>query len=185
MDHDTDIVANRVPVGMPMQGSSVEILDDTGQAAAGAIGEIAVAGETLASGYWQPNGQQIVPLEKRPFAVGDLGYQLADGRIFLTGRRDFILNLYGYRIDLDEIEKALSTVEGVSEAVGVSRMTSSGDTAIAVYYVPESGSVVPPERLRRAVAFIMPGPAVPVSFISLAALPRLPGGKVNRNLLAH
>jgi amino acid adenylation domain-containing protein len=185
MDHGTDIVAQRVPVGMPVRGISVKILDDTGHDVAGAIGEIAVAGETLASGYWDPHGRQIVPLEKPPFASGDLGYQLPDGRIFLTGRRDFIVKVSGYRIHLNEIEEALSAVAGVSEAVAVSHTTPGGDTTIAVYYVLTSGSVLPPERLRRTVAAILPGPAVPISFIPLPALPRLPGGKVNRHILPH
>jgi amino acid adenylation domain-containing protein len=185
MDHDTDIVANRIPVGMPVQGISVEILDDTGHAVVGAIGAIAADGETLVSGYWDPHRQQIVPLQKHPIVVGDLGYQLPDGRIFLTGRRDFIVKVHGHRIDLDAIEAALSAVEGVSEAVAVSRMTPSDDATIAVYYVPADGSILPQERLRRALASVLPGPAVPISFTSLPALPHLPGGKVNRNVLAH
>ena len=183
MDHDTDLVAHRVPVGTPVQGLSVQILDDTGRAVVGAIGEIAVAGATLASGYWDPHGQQIVPLEKPPFVTGDLGYQLADGRVFLTGRRDFIVKVSGYRIHLNEIEKALSAVVGVSEAVAVSHLTPGGDASIVVYYVLASGSVLPPERLRRTLASVLPGPAVPISFIPLPALPRLLGGKVNRNIL--
>jgi hypothetical protein len=185
MDHDTDLVGNRVPVGTPVQGLAVKVLDDAGHAVVGAIGEIAVAGATLASGYWDPHGRRIVPLEKPPFVIGDLGYQLADGRIFLTGRRDFIVKVSGYRIHLNEIEKALSAVAGVSEAVAVSHLTPGGDTGIVVYYVLASDGVLPPERLRRAVASVVPARAVPISFIPLAALPRLPGGKVNRNILPH
>jgi amino acid adenylation domain-containing protein len=185
MDHDTDIVANRVPAGMPVEGLSVEILDETGHTVPDALGEIAVYGETLAKGYWDPHARKIVPLAHHLFPTGDLGYRLPDGPIFLTGRRDFIVKISGHRINLDDIENTLSAVSGISEAVAVSQATPAGDTAIGVYYVAEEGAVSPQERLRREAAAILPGPAIPISFISLPALPRLPGGKINRNVLSQ
>ena len=185
MDHKTDIIANRIPVGMPVQGISVTILDDFGRAVIGAIGVIAVEGETLAYGYWNPNDRQIVPLQKYPFPVGDLGYRLSDGRIFLTGRRDFIVKVHGYRIHLSEIERALSSFAEVREAVAVSRATPAGDTVITTYYVPVSDHALPQEKLRQTLASALPSPAVPISFIPLRVLPRLPGGKINYNLLRY
>jgi acyl-coenzyme A synthetase/AMP-(fatty) acid ligase len=183
MDHTTALVANRMPVGVPGAGSTVEILDETGQAVRGAVGQIAIESGSLASGYWDPQSRRAVPLPTRPFATGDLGYQLPDGRIFLMGRRDSIVKISGYRINLAEIEKAVSSAAGVSEAVAVSQTRPGGDACIAVYYVPASGGEVLPDALRRAAAPALPSVAVPVSFVSLAALPRLPGGKVNRNVL--
>jgi amino acid adenylation domain-containing protein len=185
MDHDTDIVANRVPAGMPLEGLSVEVRDEKGHNVPDAVGEIAVYGETLAKGYWDSHDRRIIPLAHGLFPTGDLGYRLPDGPIFLTGRRDFIVKISGHRISLEELEKALSAVSGVSEAAAVSQPTPAGDTAIGVYYVAKAGAKSLQERLRREAAAILPGSAIPVSFISLPALPRLPAGKINRNVLSQ
>jgi acyl-coenzyme A synthetase/AMP-(fatty) acid ligase len=183
MTHGSEIVAERLPVGTPVRGISVTLVDDTGHAVVGAVGEIVVEGATVASGSWDADRRQIVRAEVRRCAVGDLGYQLPDGRIFLTGRRDFIVKVHGHRIHLNEIEKAVSAVDGVRDVVAVSHTTPGGDVALVVYYVPTDGVEVPSEQLRRTGASVLPGPAPSISFIPLPGLPRLPGGKVNRNLL--
>ncbi|TMH58427.1 MAG: amino acid adenylation domain-containing protein, partial [Betaproteobacteria bacterium] len=139
IDHDTRIVAGRVPAGAPVPGVEVTLRDERGDPATGAVGEIRVAGMMLASGYWDAGSGQVQPFDL-PIATGDLGYQLDDGRVFLVGRRDLIVNVHGYRIHLGEIERAVSRVPGVVEAVAAPRPTAQGDTTIAVYYVAEGES---------------------------------------------
>ena len=182
IDHDTRIVAGRVPAGAPVPGVEVTLRDERGDPATGAVGEIRVAGMMLASGYWDAGSGQVQPFDL-PIATGDLGYQLDDGRVFLVGRRDLIVNVHGYRIHLGEIERAVSRVPGVVEAVAAPRPTAQGDTTIAVYYVAEGESEPDEAELRQAVAAVIPRPAEPTAYVKLPALPRLPGGKVNRNSL--
>jgi len=185
MDHRTGVVARRIPVGWPVAGVAVQIRDDTGSQVANTVGEIAVAGNTLASGYWDPQRRTIIPLRTHALATGDLGYQLPDGRIFLTGRRDFIVKVRGYRIDLSEIEHALSRIPGVKEAVAVLSRTPGADAGIAAYYVTADGNPMSPEILHRAAAAVLPSLTVPIVFMPISVLPRLAGGKVNRSILSN
>jgi acyl carrier protein len=66
----------------------------------------------------------------------------------------------------------------------VPHVAPDGATTPVVYYVPAAGAAVAPDAVLRAVGFVLPGAAA-VSCIPLPALPRLPGGKVNRHLLPH
>ena len=113
------IIADRISVGWPVRGVTVELIAPHGSPATDAVGEITVAGDAVASGYWDSANRRLNPRPAGAFATGDLGYRLADGRIFLTGRRDFVVKLHGYRIDLREVERAMSRVAGIGEAAAV------------------------------------------------------------------
>ena len=115
-----------------------------------------------------------------PFATGDLGYRLPDGRIFLLGRRDLVVKIHGYRVHLAEVESAVSGVQGIVEAAAVVRPAPSGDATVVAYYVGADGDV-DAAALHRAMSAALP--AIPIAFVQLPALPRLPGGKVNRSNL--
>ena len=183
MDHDTRIVAGRIPAGNPVQGVDVSICDEQGNPAGGALGEIRVASPMLASGYWDAREGRVEPFTL-PFATGDLGYQLADGRVFLAGRRDLIVKVHGYRVHLGEIELAVSRVPHVVEAIAVARPGPHGDTTIVVYYVADGDAAPDAAELRLAVAAVVARPAQPAAYLRLPALPRLAGGKVDRGNLA-
>jgi amino acid adenylation domain-containing protein len=182
-DHDTRIVAGRIPAGLPVAGVDVTISDERGDSADGALGEVRVAGRMLASGYWDARGGRVQPFAL-PFATGDLGYRLADGRIVLVGRRDLVVKVHGYRIDLNEIEHAARRVPDVIDAAAVARPGPQGDTTIVVYYVAEGEAPPDAAEMRRAVAAVVARPAQPTAYLRLAALPRLAGGKIDRGSLA-
>ena len=137
------------------------ISDEQGNAAAGALGEIRVAGKMLAAGYWDARQGRVQPFDL-PFATGDLGYRLPDGRIFLLGRRDLIVKVHGYRIHLDEIERAISSVPGIVEAAAVARPAALGNTTVVVYYAA-AGEDPGYEALRRAISSVVPAPVPPRS----------------------
>jgi acyl-coenzyme A synthetase/AMP-(fatty) acid ligase len=185
MDHQTSLIANRISVGKPAAGVSVEIRDDKGAPVTNAAGEMTVSGDSVATGYWDPQFQKVITLRTGFVAVGDVGYRLADGRIFLMGRRDFIVKVQGYRIALTEIERALSKVAGISDAVAIPNRTPTGDTGICAFYVHAGNDPIPTETLQAAIAAFLPSSTLPISFQPVSALPRLAGGKVNRHVLAN
>ena len=183
LDHGTRIVAGRISAGLPVRGVDVTLWDEQGNQTTDALGEIRVDGKMLAAGYWNSHSGRVQPLD-RPFATGDLGYRLSDGRLFLAGRRDFIVKVHGCRIHLNEIERAVSAAPGIDEAAAVLRPAPRGNT-IAVYYVAADGNPISAGALRSATASVVPDPVVPTEFVRLAALPRLPGGKINRSALTR
>jgi acyl-CoA synthetase (AMP-forming)/AMP-acid ligase II len=101
--------------GVPRPGTRVEIVDpETRQRLpAGVVGEIWVAGPSVASGYWAREaetrsvfGAQIAGSDEGPFLrTGDLGF-LEDGELYITGRIKEVLVINGRALYATDIEAA-------------------------------------------------------------------------------
>lgn len=176
------------PLGYAVDATEVVLLDEDGNATAGE-GEIGVIARTLAIGYWKdPSGTAaaFLPVPGRPglrlYRTGDLGRMLPDGCLLHVGRRDARLKVRGHRVETAEVEAALLAVPGVGEAA-VGGMESPEGMRLIAWVVRSAADHPGIGELRRALSERLPGPMVPSSFVFLAALPRTPTGKVDRQAL--
>lgn len=84
----------------------------------------------------------------------------------------------GYRIELEEIESALSTLPGVKECAVIYQRLGDGMGQILGYAaMPEQ---VPTDELVRQVAAIVPPYMVPRRITVLDTLPKNANGKIDR-----
>jgi amino acid adenylation domain-containing protein len=121
--------ATSVPIGQPISGTEIHILDDQLRpVAAGKTGEICLAGDGLARGYLnrpELTRERFVPHPFEPgarmFRTGDLGRYNADGEIEYLGRRDRQVKLRGFRVDPGEIEALLNSQPAVRQSVVAQR----------------------------------------------------------------
>ncbi len=89
LHHNTLLQTEIVPVGFPITGKEILILDpDEYTAPAGNSGEIAVRSEVIFPGYWRQPEQSAAKFRPDPddptrkiFCTGDLGYFLPDGQL--------------------------------------------------------------------------------------------------------
>ncbi|WP_420714784.1 amino acid adenylation domain-containing protein, partial [Roseateles sp. SL47] len=105
---ETDLAV--VPIGRPMAGKRIYILDDHGAPVPlGARGEIHIGGIGVARGYWnQPEltQQRFLPdphctqAGARMYRTGDLGRWRPDGQVEFLGRNDHQVKIRGFRIEL-------------------------------------------------------------------------------------
>src|SRR5262249_53929333 len=121
----------------------------------------------------------------RLYRTGDRCRWLADGALEFLGRLDHQGKGRGYRIGLGGVEAALLSHPGVGEAaVTVRARGGAGGVSRLVAYVagPEDRESEPltAEALRRHLKDRLPEYMVPVRFLMLPALPRTPGGKIDR-----
>jgi len=111
--------AVRVPVGHPIAGSEIRIVDRWDRdVPVGVTGELVVAGLAVALGYLGEEDATAFRRDSagRRFATGDLGRRRSDGAIELAGRIDTQLNLKGYRVEPEEVEGWLERVPGIAAA---------------------------------------------------------------------
>ena len=179
-----------VPVGRVLDGMSVRILDDDGrECPSGDEGEIAVGGD-IAHGYWgDPDltASQFVQSVDRPgetlYKTGDIGRWTESGELEHRGRKDRRVKVRGFRIELEEVETALSQQVDVVCAAVEARPGPDGDPRLVAYVqpVPDSGLTV--EGLRAELAVRLPEHMIPRVFLFLDRLPQTKGGKIARQHL--
>ena len=187
----TEVVGDLVPVGYPVRHQEVLLLDEQRAFSEwNRIGEIAIRSRFLSPGYWQrPELTRAKFLEDpgdpdtRIYLTGDLGVMRPDGCLEYHGRKDFQVKIRGNNVGVGEIEAMLRKVNGVKEALVVSREKSLGETHLVAYVVPDGQTSPTAGALRRALADWFPGPMIPSAFVILDALPMTPNGKIDRRRL--
>ncbi len=192
IDKETDIGERAVPVGYPVEGKTVLILNDDGrEMGRGEVGEIAVKSDYLFPGYWRETDlTQSVLLpdpaggRERIYRTGDLGRVSSDGCLTCIGRKDSRVKVRGYGVDLAEIETALLEYPAASEVVVVAADDANRETRLIAYVVLKNGGS--PEitaALRKFLASKFPDYMIPADFMILDSLPVNPNGKVDRKAL--
>ena len=188
-----DLDGRDPPIGRPLPGTAVHILDEGGlPVEAGGAGEVCVGGDGLARGYLgRPHltAERFVPdpFSERPgarlYRTGDRGRRLASGDIEFVDRLDHQLKVRGFRIESGEVEAALVGHPSVSEVVVVAREDTPGDKRLVAYVVGGDGAGPSSSELRRFLSDRLPPYMVPTAFVRLDAFPQTPNGKVDRAAL--
>jgi amino acid adenylation domain-containing protein len=183
-----------ITIGRPIPNTRAYILDAAGRPVGrGVTGELYIGGAGVALGYLnrpELDAERFLPdpfanggEDARMYRTGDLARWTADGEIECLGRADFQVKLRGYRIELGEIEAVLNGHAQVAEAVVGVAERSAGDPRLVAWVEPRAGAELGSSELRRHVRQSLPGYMVPQHFVTIARLPRLPNGKLDRRAL--
>jgi len=185
---EEDCLKDTLPIGRPIAGDSLYILDDTAKPVpVGITGEIYVSGDGIAMGYLGRPGLSASKFLPDPFSpgrmmyrTGDLGRFRPDGNVRFLGRSDGQVKIRGFRVETGEVTAVLMSHPGVRQAV-VRPYRGPGEVmSLAGYLVgTEEGTRVPAEELRQYVAGRLPPHMVPASFTWIDAVPLTPRGKVD------
>ncbi|WP_028592998.1 non-ribosomal peptide synthetase [Paenibacillus assamensis] len=178
-----------ITIGKPIANTQVYIVDAYNQLQPiGIPGEVCIAGDGLANGYYhreQLTNEKFIPCpfseNQLMYRSGDLARWLPDGTIECLGRLDFQVKIRGYRIELEEIEKALMKVAGVQEAVVVPRENDSGIPYLSAYVQLISESSV--GELRNGLSKQLPEYMIPSTYTFMDKMPMTPNGKIDRKAL--
>ncbi len=186
-------VGPTVPIGRPVQHTTVHVLDERGRPAPiGVAGELYAGGDGVARGYAgnaAATARAFVPDPfgdgTRLYRTGDLARWRADGTLEFLGRRDDQIKIRGFRVEPGEVEAVLRACPGVRDSVVV--VAGEGAQRHLVGYVtPASGAdsaAVRPSVLREFVSQRLPEYLVPSGFAVLDRLPLNANGKVDRAAL--
>lgn len=184
-----------VPIGTPIHGTYVRLLDEMLEpVAAGDVGMLYAGGAGLATGYIgaaRRSSDSFIPDPFRPGAMlyrtGDLARLRPDGSFDFLGRRDRQVKVDGKRIELTEIEEAMRGIPDVADAA-VTLSRDGGDLPSLTGYVKAKPSVGNRNALRIAVrtalARTLPAWMQPSQLVVLDEFPLNANGKVDHARLA-
>jgi amino acid adenylation domain-containing protein len=182
---------NPILIGRPIGNTRMYILNSDGHPVpVGVAGELYIAGDGVARGYWKRpelTKDRFVPdpFDSRPgrrmYRTGDLARHRREGQIQLIGRTDHQVKLRGHRIELGEIEAVIERHPKVRQAVAVVHGEGAGRQLVVYIRQPEGETV--PEDLRTWLRERLPDYMVPSDFLPLAEIPLTPNGKVDRKRL--
>jgi non-ribosomal peptide synthetase-like protein len=178
-----------VTIGRPVPGSRALVLDDAlAPVPEGQVGELCIAGESLARGYLRrpeltAERFPVHPKFGRIYRTGDLVRVLPSGDLAYLGRADTQVKLRGHRIELTAIESELCRIGGVTEAACRIQANGSGPELVA-FVVTTDAREPDADALRAALARTLPPAMLPSRFARLDALPRAAlSGKLDRKAL--
>ena len=164
-----------VPIGKAIDNCSIYILDENLQPMPkGVTGQICIGGVGVGKGYINDSIKTKKVFIPNPFGsgniylTGDYGYQREDGLFIFVGRKDHQVKINGQRIELEEIETAMSSL------VDSSIVVVEGNKLVA-YYTGEKH-----DDLRKMLSQKLPRYMVPNIFVHVEELPKTGSGKKDR-----
>ncbi len=191
-----------IPYGKPLANQQFYVLNEELQDCPDYVaGELYIAGEGLAQGYWKETEKTAAAFIRHPqkqmrlYKTGDRGHYLPKGDIRFLGRSDNQIKLQGYRIELGEIEAAINRCEGVHQSVVKVAEPAAGEKQLLAYIVAEASATAATDasgywenrllwkQIEAEIRTGLPGYMVPGQAIFTARLPLSANGKVDRNML--
>lgn len=182
-----------VPLGREVADTQILIVDpQTRQVCGpGELGEIWCRGGTVTLGYLgMPDATEaavaqspVHPYPARFWRTGDYGFRDARDVLHYRGRRDHMVKINGYRIELGDVEHALASVPGLDTGV-VTVAENGGERVLVCHYASLPGHAVTPEVAHAHLAHRLPVYMLPRAYRTHEALPYTSSGKVDRLALA-
>ncbi|MEM9921821.1 MAG: MupA/Atu3671 family FMN-dependent luciferase-like monooxygenase, partial [Bacteroidota bacterium] len=182
----------RISVGKPIRNTQIYILDKQMQLCPiGVAGELYIGGAGVARGYWQRPGLTAERFLPNPFdeeantkiyKTGDLARWTSDGRIIHLGRSDNQVKLNGYRIELEEVENALSQHPAVNNAVVILHADANQNRSLKAFMTTHGETST--DELRQHLSQTLPHYMIPAAFVVLDEIPLTANGKIDRLGLA-
>lgn len=180
-----------IPIGKPLDCVKIYVVDSGGRRVpVGAIGEIWIAGAQVSDGYLDVDGNcnkfTINPFDDNPdfhrvFRSGDFGRWREDGNLEFYGRRDNMVKIRGYRVEITELESALKQIDGVSDAAAATFEDAAGALQISAFVVGKPHLDL--AEIRQKLSRKLPPQMLPQSLQQIDILPTTPNGKIDRKHL--
>ena len=173
--------------GLPLPGHEIRVADDRGvELGEREEGRLQFRGPSATHGYFRNPGATADLLHGDWVDSGDMGY-LANGEVFITGRRKDIVIRAGRNIYPHELEEVIGTIPGIrsgSVAVFGSADPASGTERLVIMTETRESQPERIEGLRQAVTAAVVGLlGVPPDDVVLSrphTVPKTSSGKIRR-----
>ncbi len=176
----------KLPLGEALPGRHIVLMDDEMNVITdeNVSGEICVYGESISEGYYGNESETNKRFVKyncngkvvRMYKTGDLAYYGENHLLYFSGRKDFQIKHMGHRIELEEIEHAMTGIRGVEEGCCV--------------YEKEAGKIIAfynglkeHRELHKQLKEALPNYMIPNKYVQIEQMPLTKNGKIDRKYL--
>lgn len=176
-----------IPIGIPFPNEDVFLLDDENNLISSqtTTGEICVRGSALALGYFRAADENDKHFTQNPlndnypekiYRTGDLARYDENGELVFCGRKDFQIKYMGHRIELEEIERRMSEIDGVEQSCCIFDETKQ---KLKGFYIGDIESA----DLLTIMKNSLPAFMIPSKLHKTESFPLNKNGKIDRKLL--
>ena len=170
--------------GRPTAHVEIRIADEQGNPLPpGESGEICLRGPKVTRGYWRDPERTAAAFFGDWFRTGDVGHLDADGFLFLTDRKKYMIVSGGENIASSEVERVLYELPQIAEAAVIGVADDRwGERPVAVVVMAD-GAVLNADAILAHCRAKLAGFKVPKAVVLRDRLPRNPSGKVLKRVL--
>jgi non-ribosomal peptide synthetase component F len=182
-----------VPIGTPLPGQQVMVIDDSGNPLAdGDVGELCLGGSQVAGGYWRApdrTTERFRPPQcasaagTRWYRTGDLAVMTREHGLVFRGRIDRQAKIRGYRVELLEVENAMRVAARTDTVAVVPWPIGDGGLANGLVGFVAGSEKSDAEVIDRC-RDLLPGYMVPSRIVPIADWPLNANGKTDYKSLA-
>lgn len=182
-----------IPIGRVWDNAEGRVVDENDRPVQpGEIGELLVRTPTMMRGYWNRPDLNEKAFYRRPafglyedvfYRTGDLVQMRPDGELRFLGRKDRQIKTRGYRVELDEVENALSTHLLVEESAAYAVPDGDGSVRIEAALIFRKEGQASEAEIKAFLAHLLPWYALPAKVLALPEFPRTTSGKIDRRAL--
>jgi amino acid adenylation domain-containing protein len=155
------------------------------------IGELWCRGGTVTLGYLGMEEATKSCLVQSPFhkypakfwRTGDYGYRDEKGVLHYKGRRDHMVKVKGYRIEIGEVESALSQISALEEFAVVAIPNEKYGNSLYCFFSVLPGNNITEEGIKGELSKRLPEYMIPFGFFKKESLAKTSSGKIDRVLL--
>jgi D-alanine--poly(phosphoribitol) ligase subunit 1 len=182
-----EVINGLAPIGHVLEGITYKICDENlKEIKAGEFGELFLAGDQVAAGYWKDAEKTASGFVKLPgypqtwYRTGDIVIENKYGNIVYINRRDNQVQINGFRVELGEIEFRIKEYTKNDSAV-VLAYKNSNDTLTLIGFVENIQNNG--QSLKTHLSSILPAYMVPKKIYNIDAMPLNNSGKIDRKKL--
>jgi acetyl-CoA synthetase len=173
--------------GFPQPGHHIELLDDNMQPVEDEQEGMLCIGLNdpgLFLEYW--NLPSITEASRRShyFLTGDYARRDKDGYFWFLGRKDDIINSFGFRISPHEIERVIKTHPQIADCVALEETAEKDKNLVVIYVITKDEQVINTSLLIDFATQHLAVYKVPKKVYVVTNFPRTANGKIMRKQLA-
>jgi long-chain acyl-CoA synthetase len=175
-----DLETSLESVGTPLPGVTLRTVDDAGRdVPGGEEGEVVIASPAAITSYPGNAEATAAAFREGAYWSGDLGRLAPDGSLTLTGRKKFLINRGGFKVNPLEVEEAIQSHPKVREVAVVGAPGPHGDDLVRCVIV--AGESCTPEEILIHCRGLIADYKIPSRIEFRDALPRTDTGKLLRH----